>query len=947
MSYVKWQDILDQTNGGLAIITDYYPHAPAAISTSSKKFKIRDEKTASASIRKKDGYWNVTDFGGDSKERNAIGVCMLEDSKDFGEACKILAARYHIKSDDANFKPVMADISRRPLTAEENAKDYEQEVKDFTEAELKILGPCVSADHCADFHLESLKNFTYCKANEASITASTEIYPIFGFVEEGWTKLYQPYSFDKQYRFRFLGQKPKRHVYGLELLKKQFNRNKKKIEEEYNEEAETESGKKPSTDPRVDYVFIVSGGSDGINLRSFGYFPIWFNSETEQISFEEYRMLQKYAKEIIYVPDLDQTGIKLSIELGLKFLDIKIMMLPEWLKKFKDRRGNPCKDFKDLVERMYSKDQPKKFNASLKKLIDNALPCEFWDSYIGKNKKVNYTVRWTQLYNFLKLQGFGRYKDEHTKEGFQFVRRQNNVVQVVRPVDIESYINTFLKDRQMPIALRDKVYATSLNDRQLSKLDHFDVDFTIADKAVQYLFFKNQVWEITGKEITRKKLGEVERFVWERKVVEHEVRLQDPQFKIFNDTDGNLDIKILNNDNNFLNYLVNASRVHWRKELEEGFSKQEDQVKYQEENKFNIAGPKLSENEQHEQKLHLINKIYAFGYMLHTYKTPQRPWAVYAMDNKMADINESHGGSGKSFFLKSLQFILKENHYINGRDNKKTQDDFIYHGVTNETNFLLVDDCHQYLDFGFFFNAITGDLDVNNKQGLRYIIPFDQSPKVAFASNYPPNKLDPSLERRILFTVFSDYYHFNKDEEYKETRSISDDFGGKSLFKEYTDEEWNIFFNFCGQAIQFYLSRKDKLDPPMGNVTKRNLLSEMGEHFKGWADVFFASVEGEDGVNLDTNVPKVASFDNFKNVTGLMRTSPQKFKKSLKAFCRMKGWNFNPEGAGTNADGRILKKRGIETIEMFYIQTKAEITVEDLHDDPFAETDTDNLKGGL
>ncbi len=65
-----------------------------------------------------------------------------------------------------------------------------------------------------------------------------------------------------------------------------------------------------------------------MNIRSFGYTAIWFNSESEQLNYEEYRTLKTWAKNIIYVPDLDHTGMRVSVELGLKYLDIKLMLLP-------------------------------------------------------------------------------------------------------------------------------------------------------------------------------------------------------------------------------------------------------------------------------------------------------------------------------------------------------------------------------------------------------------------------------------------------------------------------------------------------------------------------------------------------------------------------------------------------------------------------------------------
>ena len=469
MSFIDWKDLLEATNGGLEIIKLYYPEAPNALQTASKKFRVSaTDKTPSSSIRMKDGYYNITHFNGDQQERNAIGICMLETGKTFPEAIQFLAAQFGLKGSSEKWLEIKPDWSTRPLENNETPKDYKEDFKDFTKEELAVIGPCVEEKHCQDYNLHALKSFTYFKTTEASITASNDNYPIFSFHHEGWSKIYQPLSYKKEFRFRFLGKKPKRFVYGMDLLKKQFSANKKRIEEDYDND-----DKSKDTDPRVDYVFIVSGGSDGLNLRSFGYIAIWYNSESEHLNFEEYRELQTLAKEIIYIPDLDTTGIKQAKDIGLKFLDIKIMMLPNYLKLKTDKRGKPCKDFKDFVVNFYTPKESKAFNSRLKKLVETAVPTLFWtESYSPKTGK-KFVFRQTQFYNFLKLNGFGRIKDEHTKDGYHFVYNDGNVFKKVLPVEIEAFVHQYLKRKQMPLELRDLLYRTQLSNNALNKLDVF------------------------------------------------------------------------------------------------------------------------------------------------------------------------------------------------------------------------------------------------------------------------------------------------------------------------------------------------------------------------------------------------------------------------------------------------------------------------------------------
>jgi hypothetical protein len=935
--YVEDHKILDATDGGLQIILHYYPNAHKVIHKAARTFKIREsEKTASASLKQlQNGIWVVTDFGGDQKSRNGIQVCALEEGITYHEACVMLGSRYQVEG--AKLQVYMPVIEKRALKSTESKGEYYFEYNEsISEKELKLLGPRVNQVHCTTVKLKSCKSFTYCKDNEAIVTTSTEDYPILVFDFGEWQKIYQPNSFEKQYRFRYAGKKPSRHMWGLDAIKKAYQKNVKKQEQEgYDDFEDYEPGEEPTKkkkkyDPRLDRIFIVSGGSDGINLLSFEEYPIWFNSESEHLEFSEYRELKTYAKEIIYIADLDVTGKKQAIAQGLKYLDIKIMWLPEKLKMYRDKRGNPRKDFKDYVEVFYHEETSNNFKAGFNRLASNALPLQFWtETYkaSGNEVKVSYNVSNTRLYHFLANVGFGRYESENLKDGFFYVKKEGSIVKVVEPYQIENFVHDFLEERGMPTELRDFVYRSpQLSERSLQKLPKITVDFTIADAKTQYWFFPKRVWKITADEILDFKQGEVDKYIWEDKVIDFDPKLEGPHFKISKDESGNHDIQILESNNWFLNYLINTSRVHWRKELEDYFEDKTDTEAeaYFQKYHFAIDGPNLSEDEIYEQKRHLINKIYSIGYLVHQYKNYNKPWAIFAMDNKISDLGESHGGTGKSLCYSFLNKILKRRVYLKGRDPKLTQNDFIYHEVTEDTDYVLIDDATQYLNFDFFFSEITGSLKVNPKNGSPFEIPFEKSPKFCFTSNFAMRNMDPSTSRRLLLSVFSDYYHSNDDDEYKQVRKVSDDFGGKNLFTDFDYNQYNKYYNFISQCVQYFLSEEEKMNPPMDNVTKRNLKAEMGDMFEGWAEAFFSTIfspdEGSGFKYLNQFVSKEMAFEEFCKATAQKKWSQAKFKKALKAFCQYNNYVFNPKEYH-NSGGRIIKSIDGKSQEVFYIDT--------------------------
>jgi len=378
----------------------------------------------------------------------------------------------------------------------------------------------------------------------------------------------------------------------------------------------------------------------------------------------------------------------------------------------------------------------------------------------------------------------------------------------------------------------------------------------------------------------------------------------------------------------FFNYLINTSRVHWKEELEDYFEgkPQKEADAYFDKHHFNIAGPNLSADKIYEQKLHLINKMYSIGYMLHKYKNFAKPWAVFAMDNKVSDLGESHGGSGKSICYGFLNKILKRRVYLKGRDPKLTQNDFIYHEVSEDTDYILVDDATQYLNFDFFFSEITGSLKVNPKNGSPFEIPFEKSPKFVFTSNFALRNVDPSTARRLLITVFSDYYHGLNEDEYKQVRKVSDDFDGNNLFTDFDWTQWNYFYNLCAQCIKMYLHIDEKLNPPMDNVTKRTLQAEMGDAFMGWAEGFFGTTHVNNDLvttwkYINAEFSKEDAFEEFLKSTKLTKWTQTKFKKAIAAYCKWNNWILNPKEMH-NSGNRIIKTIGGKSQEVLYIDNK-------------------------
>lgn len=921
MPYIEHQEILSATNGGLDIITYYYPQAVKAIETTRKEFKIRPEKTPSARLKQlNDGNWVVTDFGDDSTPRNGIQICMKEEGLTYREAIVILATRYGIGGIKAEInKP---GFEKRDAKPEEAEGEYYFDVKtEITDKELLVLGPKVTREICKKYNYYSLNSFTQIKDRKALVTSSNENYPIFIKDEGTWKKIYQPLNPEKQYRFRYTGEKEKDFINGLKQVIAAFN--KLQNDENIDNEKEEDRSKK------LTEVVLCSGDRDALNVAGLGYQVIWLNSETSALTKKQYDEIMKYTDVLYNLPDIDDTGKKQAIKLGMQYLDIKTIWLPDKLKTYKDHRGNPRKDLRDYIE-IYHK------NEDFRKLLKVAMPLKFWDEEIT-DRGIRYHFNNSHAYFFLVSNGFYRIENKNVKGGKQLIKITDNIVKEIEADEAKGYINNFLTARYLPIQLRNVVYKTNqLSDGSLSNLPDIKIDFTDYGKHFQFLFFENKTWEITAEGIQEHKPGEINKYVWEEEVIQHKVKKIDSPFKItYNDETREYDIDILNTDSLFFQYLINASRIHWHVELTSrmGDKTPEEIKEYKGKYHFSINGPNLTDEEILEQKHHLINKIFSLGYLLHRYKDPARPWCVWAMDNRISETGKSYGRSGKSVCYKAPRYFMKSI-MLPGRNPKLTDNAHIYDRVTEHTDYILVDDANQYLNFDFFFEPLTGPLVVNPKNNQSYEIPFEDVGKFAFTTNFALRNIDPSTEGRILYTVFSDYYHIKTDDsEYADDRTIRDDIG-KNLFYDYDENDWNQDINFFAYCLSFFLGVPSprKINPPLDNVTKRNLLTEMTEAFREWADVYFSENSG----NIDRLISKSDATKNFMEKTNQKKWTTQRFTKSLKAWARYTDWiiALDPEQF-RNSQGRIIRKFNGEATEMIYVQTKNEL-------DPHSLTEDDN-----
>lgn len=951
------EKLLDKTDNGLDIIERFFSIDTSKIDkkkgSGTKQFKspFRNEKTASAQLfqRPKDKQWGIKDFG-DGSFISAIDAYMKQNhfaQGDVTSALLELCMSFSIEVEKG--QPVF----RKPIIKSEKSeeKPWEFEPAEWTAIHVAVFNPRANSDSeqgqdlfnelvaKAEFYgLQPIKSYSYSKVDEHGdmrrITFSaTDVYPMFIWLQgEGdnqWAKVYEPYADenkDSKYkgsRFRHLGTKPERFIYGLAKLKACYEKSlQREIEKLQEKDEEYKVIQKLKYEYKLPEVIVCTGGSDGLNVAALGYYTMWSNSESNYITPQEYQEIKKYAHEVYYVGDLDETGMKAAHTMGMMYLDCKIIRLPEELKKFRGWRNKVAKDVKDYC-RYFSASQ-------FAGLMRIACPYQYW-SYEPTSRGVSLQFQPIWALHHLHHQGFYKFKNKATKSGFEIIRVQGNVVTQIEPDELKTYLKDFAIEKRQSRDIVNLILRTKAIREEFARdLQWFNGSFKRHTEKSQYWFFPNEIWEISADGAKVMKHGQVNVYSWSDKVYTNpadesvEIKISDDPWTI-EEQDGDYSISGINYSNQFVQFLVNTSRVHWQEEFK--LAKVDANLKQKEATELQlnrIDGSNLSAEKRHEQILHLLSKITAVGYMLHTYKMSSRAWAPWITENAERDIKEANGGTGKSLLLKYIHSMMLKCTWKDGRNIK--DDKFKFGGVDRTTELLLIADADRSTSLGEYYNAITDGMENRSLYSLGEQIPFEEAPKIVFLSNYFPWDLNPSDLRRLWPIGFADYYHAIGG-LHQEERNPANDMG-RELYSSWSPKEWNEFFNILRACLQAYL-KYGRINPPMTEMNRQMSKVSMGQNFEDWSKDFFPEYVNTlpsgfvptmgncgDHIFIPVKVAVYEYTEYLKKIRSTRETiNQQVFMKKLDAYAKYNGFVMNPVSL-RNGGNRIVKKATSSILNM-------------------------------
>jgi DNA polymerase I len=282
------------------------------------------------------------------------------------------------------------------------------------------------------------------------------------------------------------------------------------------------------------------------------------------------------------------------------------------------------------------------------------------------------------------------------------------------------------------------------------------------------------------------------------------------------------------------------------------------------------------------------------GYLLHNYKDSKLAKAVVFVDEKIGEVGDANGGTGKSLIINAILAMLSGVLFPGRLFNIKNS--FAFQEVDWSTDLIVMDDVSKNERFEDYYNIITDGITVEKKYRGKYFIPFEHSPKICISTNHvlqsPPGN---SSERRQIIWEASSFYNGE--------HLPAHDFK-KNLLDEWDADEWNKFDNAMLGFVKNYLNT-GIIDPPKINITMRKLYCSVGAEL-----VEFMDDKIREGV---VKFDKKRTHDEFLQTYHGLRNffpSTNKFTMKIKQYLDAKGIQFIETPSNTRKFIQILTDGG-------------------------------------
>jgi hypothetical protein len=251
------------------------------------------------------------------------------------------------------------------------------------------------------------------------------------------------------------------------------------------------------------------------------------------------------------------------------------------------------------------------------------------------------------------------------------------------------------------------------------------------------------------------------------------------------------------------------------------------------------------------------------GYLLHKYKDPGKPYCVILAEEN--DNETKGGGTGKGIYLTAISKLINTER-VDGK-NFKLDKNFAFQRVGLDTKLIAIEDTRKNVDFEGFYSIITEGITVEKKNKDELFIPYKDSPKIVFTTNYTILNSGAHAQRRQKTFEFAPFFGVSN--------TPAQHFG-HNLFDDWDRDEWNLFYNFLFLCVQEYLSSGILEQQSTIKVKRKHIRLKYGEEFLEWFDSYL-EFEAKEWKTIGT------LHEDFINSTGTERKffSQKRFRMAI------------------------------------------------------------------